>query len=152
MIVNSTRLVLIVSLILAAVSSAVSQAKPVQQKSEDPTVHLVKFLMQVPAGYSDGRIEGSSERLGDQVGTALLKIFKPQELEDPENIRKFLPVIHTAFEYPKLIPTRYRNPRVTLPLLERLERRVADAELKGEISSVAEFVKKQTAVPKSRNE
>lgn len=145
MFVRAARLVLIVSSILAAVSNAAPQAKPVKQKAEDPTVHTVEYLLlEQSAGFSDGRVEGASERLGDRVGTALLKIFKAKELEDPENIRKFLPIIRTAFLYPKLIRKQYRKPRVTLPLLARLERKVADVELKHEISEVMRFVTEQT--------
>ena len=143
--VRSARLVLIVSSLLAAVSNVVPQAKPVKQKAEDPTVHTVKFLLdQQSTGFSDARLEGDAERLGDQVGTALLKIFSATELEDPENIRRFLPIIRNAFQYPKLIPAAYRKPRVTLPFLARLERQTADAPLREEISAVAEFVKQQT--------
>lgn len=145
MVPNSACLVLIASSILAMVSNAVPQAKPVKQKAEDPTVHTVKALLQEPsAGLSSGVLEKQSERLGDRVSMALIKIFKGKELEDPDNIRKFLPVIRLCFLYPKLIPNKYRKPKVTLTLLMRLERRVADAELKSEISSVARFVKEQT--------
>jgi hypothetical protein len=100
-------------------------------------------LLQEPsAGLSSGVLEKQSERLGDRVSMALIKIFKGKELEDPDNIKKFLPVIRLCFLYPKLIPNRYRKPKVTLTLLMRLERRrVADAELKSEISSVARFVR-----------
>ena len=143
--VRSARLVLIVSSLLAAVSNVVPQAKPVKQKAEDPTVHTVKFLLdQQSTGFSDARLEGDAERLGDQVGTALLKIFSATELEDPENIRRFLPIIRPAFQFPNVIATSHRKPNVTLPLLARLERRVSDADLKREISAVAEFLKRQT--------
>jgi hypothetical protein len=66
------------------------------------------------------------------------------ELEDPENIKRFLPIIRSAFLYPTLVPAQYRKPKVTLPLLKRLERKVTDVELKHEISEVAKFVAEQT--------
>jgi hypothetical protein len=145
MFLSSARLVLIVSSLLAAVSNAVPQGKPVKQKVEDPTVHLVKVLLhQQSTGFSDGRLEKYSERLGDRVSTALLKIFKAKELEDPENIKTFLPIIRSAFLYPTLVPAQYRKPKVTLRLLDRLQRKVADGELKHQLSEVATFVTEQT--------
>ena len=142
-VISSLRLLLTVFCLLAAVSDGVTQIKPIKRKSEDPTVRTVEGLLQLPSGFSSGFSEKQSNRLGDQVSIALLKIFNEKELEDAQNIRRFLPIIRSAFLYPKLIPTQYRKPRVTLPLLARLERRVADAELKSEISTVAEFLKKQ---------
>jgi len=142
---NRALRLLIASFILGVPLGAATQAKPFPQKTEDPTVHLVKFLLQQPsAGVADGRLEGAVERLGDRVGTALLQIFTAKELRDAENIRRFLPIIRNAFQYPKLIPAAYRKPRVTLPFLARLERQAADATLREEISAVAEFVKQQT--------
>lgn len=128
-----------------AVSNAVPQAKPVKQKAEDPAVYTVRVLLdQQSIGFSDGRLEGDSERLGDKVSTALLKIFNAKELEDPENIKRFLPIIRSAFLYPTVVPAQYRKPKVTLPFLERLERKVADGELKHQISELATFVTEQT--------
>jgi hypothetical protein len=145
MFVTSAYLVLIVSFLLATVSNAMPQAKPVQQRAGDPTVNMVEYLLlEQSTGFSDGRVERHSDRLGDRVSTALEKIFNARELEDPENIRRFLPIIRNAFQYPKLIPAAYRKPRVTLPFLARLERQTADAPLREEISAVAECVKQQT--------
>ena len=45
MFVSSARLVLLISSLLATVSSAVPQAKPAKQKAEDPTVNTVKYLL-----------------------------------------------------------------------------------------------------------
>jgi hypothetical protein len=138
------RILLIVSCVLTAVSDGMPQTKPIKQKAEDPTVHTVEVLLQQPSGFSSSFSEKQSDRLGDRVSIALFKIFNAKELDDPQNIRKFLPIIRSSFLYPKLIPTQYRKPRVTLPLLKRLESRVDEAQLKSEISAVAEFVKKQT--------
>lgn len=142
--VGSARLVLIVSSLVAAVSNAMPQAKSVNQKREDPAVEMVKVLLHQPPGFTDGRLERQSDRLGDQVGTALLKIFNAQELENPENIRRFLPIIRSAFLDPTLVSAQYRKPKITLPLLARLERKATDVDLKHEISEVAAFVTEQT--------
>jgi hypothetical protein len=107
-------------------------------------VRTVEALLQQPSGFSSGFSEKTSARLGDRVSVALLKIFKNNELEDPDNIRRFLPIIRSAFLYPTLVPAQYRKPKVTLPLLARLERKVTDVELKRQLSEVATFVTEQT--------
>jgi len=131
-------------MVLITLSAGLAQTNPVTPKGKDPSVRTVEDLLQQPSGFSSGFTEKQSDRLGDRVSIALLKIFNGNELEDPQNIRRFLPIIRSSFLYPNLIPTQYRKPNVTLPLLARLERRVADVKLKSEISAVAGFVKEQT--------
>jgi len=82
---------------VAAASSVVSQGRPVPQKTEDPMVQTVESLLQQPSGLSTSFSEKESARLGDQVSTALLKIFNAKEIEDPDNVRRFLKIIHSAF-------------------------------------------------------
>jgi L-2-hydroxyglutarate oxidase LhgO len=140
-------LFILMSLIFPSVAGMVpqgfSQTSNAPRKERDPSVQTVRFLLQMPPGFSLGGSEKQSARLGDRVSTALLKIFKKNELEDPENIRKFLPIIHAAFLYPTYVPTKYRKPKVTLSLLARLERKVTDVKLKHEISDVTTFVTEQ---------
>ena len=130
--------------VLIMLSAGLAQTNPVTPKGKDPSVRTVEDLLQQLSGFSSGFSEKQSDRLGDRVSISLLKIFNASELEDPENIRKFLPIVRSSFLYPNLIPTQYRKPRVTLPLLARLARRVADVKLKSEILAVAGFVKEQT--------
>jgi len=130
--------------VLITLSAGLAQTNPVTPKGKDPSVRTVEELLQQPSGFSSGFSDKQSDRLGDRVSISLLKIFNANELEDPENIRKFLPIVRSSFLYPNLIPTQYRKPRVTLPLLARLTRRVADVKLKSEILAVAGFVKEQT--------
>jgi len=138
------RLSLAVFCVLITLSPGLPQTNSARPKVKDPSVRTVEDLLQQPSGFSSGFSEKQSDRLGDRVSIALLKIFNGNELEDPQNIRRFLPIIRSSFLYPNLIPTQYRKPKVTLPLLARLERRVADVKLKSEISAVAGFVKEQT--------
>jgi hypothetical protein len=135
---------LIFSFSLGTAPRAFSQGSTTPRKDRDPSVLTVESLLQQPSGFSTGFSEKSSARLGDRVSIAVLKIFKNNELEDAENIRKFLPIIRSAFLYPADVPAQYRKPKITLPLLTRLERKVTDVELKHQISEVARFVTEQT--------
>jgi len=117
---------------------------PQNKKKADPDVVAVQALLEQPTGFSSGFSEKESNRLGDRVAIALQKIFNKQELQSPENIQKFLPVIRSAFLYPELIPKAYKMPKVTIALLSRLERDVNDAQIKRDISDVRQFVVEQT--------
>jgi hypothetical protein len=129
---------------LGIVPYVFSQTSSIAQKDRDPSVHTVEALLQQPSGFSSGFSEKQSDKLGDRVSIALLKIFKNSELEDAENIRRFLPIIRSAFLYPALVPSQFRKPKVTITLLARLEGKVTDVELKHEISEVRSFVIEQT--------
>jgi hypothetical protein len=114
------------------------------RNDDDPSVRAVKTLLQQPSSFSSGFSEKQDNRLGDRAAAALLKIFTQEELKDPQNIRKFLPIIRSSFLYPKLTPAAYRKPKVTLPLLAQLEEQVRDAKLKDDIAELMQFVREQT--------
>jgi hypothetical protein len=135
---------LVVPFLPEMVPQGFSQSNNVPRKEKDQSVQTVRFLLALPAGFSLSFADKQSVRLGDRVSTALRKIFKKDELGAPENIRKFLPIIHSAFLYPAGVPAKYRKPKVTLPFLARLERKATDVDLKHEISEVAAFVTEQT--------
>ena len=83
-------------------------------------------------------------RLGDRSSIALLKIYTADELRNPQIIRGFLPVIHTAFENPTWIEIKEdRKPQVTLFFLAALEKDISDEALRKDITAVIDFVKKQ---------
>ena len=138
------RLYVALSCILVWYSGGFAQSKIVIRNDDDPSVRAVKTLLQQPSGFSSGFSEKQENRLGDRVSVALLKIFSQEELRDPQNIRKFLPVIRSSFLNPKLIPAAYRKPKVTLPLLARLEGQVDDAKLKSDITELMQFIREQT--------
>jgi hypothetical protein len=102
----------------------------------------------LPTGFSSSFSEKQANRLGDKVSVALLKIYSKEEMENPENIKVFLPVIRSAFLYPNLLPAGDREPRVTLPLLARLEKNVGNPELKRDIGTVISSIKEQTSKSK----
>lgn len=102
--VCSACLVLIVSSLLAAVSNVEPQAKPVKQKAKDPVVQTVESLLQQPRAFSTGFSEKQSGSLGDQVSTALLKIFNAKEIEDPRQCSKVLADHTFCFSLSELDP------------------------------------------------
>ena len=112
---------------LRAVQNAVSQYKD--------GVHL---------DYTDKQID----RLGDRVSIALLKLYDEAQLNDPETVRSYLPVILEAFRYPQLIAIpEDKEPRVTDYLLRHAEREVRDPALKREISDARKAIHDLTARP-----
>jgi hypothetical protein len=73
------------------VPEGLSQTTKVSRRQRDPSVQTVEFLLQNPSDFWFSFQEKRSVRLGDRVSTALLKILKKSDLENPANIRKFLP-------------------------------------------------------------
>jgi hypothetical protein len=140
MIITAARIIVLVCFVLAAVSGAATQNKRSKQKAEDPVVQTVESLLQQSSAFSTGFSEKQSARLGDQVTTALLKIFNAKEIEDSDNVRRFLPIIHSAFLFPNLIPQQYRRPSQTSRLLFRLERQVTDPQLRQQTAEMRRFV------------
>jgi hypothetical protein len=138
------RVCLVLSCILICYSGGLAQTKIVIRNNDDPSVRAVKTLLLQPSGFSSGFSEKQADRLGDRVSVALLKIFTKEELRDPQNVMRFLPIIRSSFLYPKLIPAAYRKPKVTLPFLTRLEEQVSDAKLKGDIAELMQFIREQT--------
>jgi hypothetical protein len=114
------------------------------QTSSDYSVEEVKQLLKQPHGFSSSFSEKQNQRLGDRVSIALIKMFTPEELANPENVKRFLPLIVEAFQSPAVAPPNDREPRVTELLLKFLETRVP--ALQGEIqkaeSSVQQSVRR----------
>jgi hypothetical protein len=134
--------------VLLIFSTVIAQKKIEVQKGDTPLVREVKGLLALPPGFSSSFSEKQANRLGDKVSVALLKIYSKEEMENPENIKVFLPVIRSAFLYPNLIPAGDREPRVTLPLLARLEKNVGNPELKRDIGTLISSIKEQTSKSK----
>src|SRR5205807_10665861 len=84
------RLTLSVFCVLITLSAGLPQTNTVRPKVKDPSVRTVEDLLQQPSGFSSGFSEKQSDRLGDRVSIALLKIFNGNELEDPQNIQSSL--------------------------------------------------------------
>src|SRR5256885_7359874 len=97
-------LALLVLCMVVGLSAGLAQTgRRADPECKTPAVCTVEGLLRLPSGFSTGFSEKQSDRLGDQVGIALQKIFNEKELVDPENIRKYLPIIRSSFSYPQLV-------------------------------------------------
>jgi hypothetical protein len=137
------RVYLVLLLIILMPCGGSSQNKLDPQKGDAPLIRDVKFLLRQPQGISTGFSDKKSNRLGDSISVALLKIFTEEELRNPQIVSKFLPIIRASFLSPNLIPPKNRSPKFTLPLLIRLEKTTDDARLKREISDLMRFIRDQ---------
>jgi hypothetical protein len=116
-----------------------------QVRDDSYSIQLVKNLLQHPVQLGAGFSEKQVNRLGDRVSIALLKILDEQALNNPQQIRKFLPLIRTAFLAPQIIAiAEDKKPAVTLFLLRYLEANVQDGNLKNEIAQLMGFIKEKT--------
>ena len=134
-------------ILLAVVSfDCFGQKKIVLNKNDDELIYTVKrLILQQDSGIIHSWDIKDNSRLGDKISVALLKIYTKDEIYDQANINRFLPIIRAAFSFPEVLSAQERTPKVTLPLLSRLESKTADPELKKKILEVSEFVKKKTS-------
>jgi hypothetical protein len=110
------------------------------------SIHLVRKLLQSPVLQATGFGEKQVNRLGDRVSIALIKILNEEDLRNPEEVRKILPLIRAAFVAPQIITVpEDKKPAVTLLLLNYLETTVQDGILKKEILDLKDFVREKTA-------
>jgi len=116
-----------------------------QEIQDDYSIHSVKKVLEQPVGFSPSFLEKQTNRLGDRVAIALLKIFDAEDLSKPDTIRRILPVIRDAFVAPEIISiAEDRKPKVTLFVLTYLEHQVSTPDLREEISKTMDFVKEKT--------
>jgi hypothetical protein len=141
------RFVTLICSTLLLFSSVFAQDKVNGQDEYTKSIRLVKQAVALTdEGISLSFTWKRIGRLGDGVSIALLKIYDADALQNPQNIRNYLPVIRTAFGIPKIVRlTENRKPEVTIFLLTYLEGRVKDENLKAQISDVIEFIKEQTS-------
>lgn len=84
-------------------------------------------------------------RQGDGAAIALLKIYDAEGLQNPENVRNYLPIIRAAFDAPAIVSVpENKKPEVTLFLLSYLQERIKDDVLKAGISEAAVYIKEKT--------
>ena len=116
------------------------------QNETDYQVEEVKGLLKLPPGSSLSFSEKFLNRLGDRVSIALMKIYTEQELANPANLRRYLPMINEAFQSLRIVPADDREPRVTLILLRFVEAQVQDPQLLEEILKTKAVVQKSTEI------
>lgn len=90
-------------------------------QEESYSVSEVKELLKQPPGFSSSFSEKQVSRLGDRLSIALMKIYSEAELKDPQNIKRYLPLMIDAFRFPRLIAASDREPRVTLVFFNTLK-------------------------------
>ncbi len=97
------RFIIIICSALLLFSSVFAQDKVDGQDQYTESIRLVKRDIESrELGFSLSVIGKRIPRLGDGVSIALLKIYKGDALEIPENIRNYLPTVRAAFTAPKL--------------------------------------------------
>jgi hypothetical protein len=107
-------------------------------------VEQIREILKEPPGVSSGWSEKQLNRLGDRVSVALMKIYSEENVKDPQNIRRCLPLIVQAFQVPRLVPADDRQPQVTIIFLKFLEDEVNDKALKAEIVETRSLVIEET--------
>jgi hypothetical protein len=101
-------------------------------------------------GLIIAKINTNVARKGDQVSIAILKILNEGELTDPHAVERFLPVIRDSFSQPQLISLDIdKKPKVTLFLLNFLQRSVPDPQTRREIAETIRFVNEKTKIDSS---
>jgi hypothetical protein len=127
---------LVLILLLMGNLSDVRATAMISKQSDSNCVSIVKRLLQESTlGVSTGYGEKQSNRLGDEIGVALSKLYNDRNIVKAKNIKVFLPVIRGAFLHPDLISDpEDRIPTFTLSFLRNLESKVKDAGAKEKIS------------------
>lgn len=113
-------------------------------QQDDYSVQQVRELLKLPVGNSSSVSEKILNRQGDRVSIALMKIYPGDELTNPENVRRYLPMITTAFQALSVVPPDDREPRVTLLLLNSIKGRIQDPQLQASILQTIHAVQKAT--------
>jgi hypothetical protein len=141
----------IILLAFLSVLSLSEQTLAQRPDCDKQCVSEVRGMLKVSyMGGSVSWLDKANARLGDKVGVAIFKIYQGRSLYKPDNIRTFLPVIQQAFESPEMIElVEHRNPLVTQPLLEKLQRRIKDHFLHLEITRTLNVVKFHSVAPDS---
>lgn len=119
-------------------------------QSEEADPYSVKLVQAALRTRSEGliiaKVQTHLARMGDGVSIALLKIFSEAELEDPQTVQAFLPIIRESFSQPQFISVDTdKKPMVTLFLLKQLKRNITDARTDGYIEETIKFVNEKAA-------
>ena len=141
------RSVVVICCLLFLSLPVLAQGKADPQSQDSYSIQDVKAaLKEAEMGVSLSFTEKHISWLGDRVSIALLKIYDADGLKDPQNIRKYLPVVRTAFIAPRIIQiAEDQKPKVTMFFLTSLEMEVTDMEVKDQISSAIRYIKEQTS-------
>jgi hypothetical protein len=139
------QLILTLSCMLWIVSSLTGG----QSEEADPySISLVqKALNARSQGMTIAKIQTNLSRKGDLVSIALLKALNEGELTDPHVVELFLPVIRDSFSQPEIISIDAdKKPKVTLFLLNFLQRNVRDSKTQRDIEETIKFVNEKAKI------
>ena len=116
-----------------------------QDDTNDYSIATVKFVLKMRSGGQRvifSPTQRQLARLGDGVSIALLKLLGDQDLTNPNTVKGFLPVIRDAFDQPQSIEVNVdKQPRITMFLLNYLQRNVSDPDVQKEVQQTIDFVK-----------
>jgi len=143
--------VLLVNAILLAAASAPSQDWQHCQSDGAGSFQQVKDSVRRATtmhGYS-GWDEKSFNRFGDMVSVAILQSLDDAGMTSPQTLRDVLMIIRFAFACPStcIVVADDRKPRVTLLLLERLQKHTRGHN-RSDVDDTKKFVLKQAATAK----
>ncbi len=104
----------------------------------------IEAVLNLPAGTSLSFFDKHIAWMGDDAAVALIRMGATDKLSSPDYARKVLYVVRVAFDCPRcILQEENRTTRVSVLLLDTMESRVQDAQLRKEISGVREHIKKQ---------
>ena len=121
------------------------------QTTEDDaySITFVRNNLQTAVAMPGGRISWAVkgfQRLGDGTSIALLKIVDEKDITDTKIVEGILQVIRDSFSYPPIISLGVnKKPKVTMFLLNYLQRSVSDPQTQRDVQETIEYVKHQTA-------
>ena len=115
------------------------------QTSAEMYAPAVESIMRLPEGTSISWLDKHVARLGDGAGVALIRLGAPKKLKDPADVRKALYVLRTAFDCPLqcIVQKEDRTAAVSMLLLDAIEDRQQDAQLKKQIAETRDYIRSQ---------
>ena len=121
-----------------------------QTAGDDPySITFVRNNLQIVTTNPGLRISfavKNLQRLGDGVSIALLKVLDEKDLTNTKTVEACLQLIHDSFSYPPIISVGVnREPKVTMFLLNYLQRNISDTPMQRDIQETIQYVKQQAA-------
>jgi hypothetical protein len=138
--------ILVVSSVLLAFAKVRRRDRNTDRYALDPVAMALELRRS--HGQALSVYEKALYRMGDRVSVDLMKILGGVDPIDSGTGRSVLSMLRVAFGTPELIQTEGdRCPTATMSLLEQLERRVIDDEVRKESRALAESLKAKFVKP-----
>lgn len=122
-----------------------------QSDEGDPySLNTVQFELRMRSGgkrVTHSWTQKQLARIGDGVSIALIKILDERDLDNPQIVSDFLPIIRDSFAQPQLISEEVnKKPKVTLVLLRYLRQNVSNAQTQKDIEETIRFVTEKASI------